>query len=263
MAANDSLFADGAAYERLMGRWSRRVGDVFIDWIDMPPNLRWIDIGCGTGVFTEELIRRCAPAAVTAIDPSGEQVAYARGRPGLDAVAFRVGDAQALEFADASFDVAVMALVIHFVPDPAKGIGEMARVLKAGGVACAYVWDYAGRRAATRPLVLALKSMGLDSPPPPSAHATGIGALETLWHAAGFEAIETRAIGIQVEFPNFEDFYTSMTGPVGPSGKLIAAMSAADRERLREALREQVPPQPDGRFAYEAVANAVKGRKPG
>jgi ubiquinone/menaquinone biosynthesis C-methylase UbiE len=262
MASGDSLFADGAAYERLMGRWSRRAGDRFIDWIGVAEDLRWIDVGCGTGAFTEELIARCAPAAVTAIDPSAEQLAYARGRPGVGAVDFQVGDAQAMTFADASFDVAVMALVIHFVPDPARGVAEMARVLRPGGLAASYVWDYVGRQAPLAPLIAAMKSIGIDSPPPPSAKATSLAALNALWRTAGFETVETRPISIQVEFAGFEDFWDSMTVPVGPAGQAIAAMSAPEKERFRAALRACVPPAPDGRVAFGAVANAVKGRKP-
>jgi ubiquinone/menaquinone biosynthesis C-methylase UbiE len=180
MVSGNGLFTDGAAYERLMGRWSRRVGDVFIDWIDVPKGLAWIDIGCGTGAFTEEIVRRCAPAAVTAIDPSADQLDYARGRPDLASAAFDVGDAQALRFADANFDVAVMALVIHFVPDPVKAVAEMARVLKPGGRAATYVWDYVGKQAATRPLVAAMRAVGIESPPPPSAAATSQQVLEDL-----------------------------------------------------------------------------------
>ena len=129
----DQLFTDGAAYERLMGRWSRLVGQAFLDWLDVPKDLRWLDAGCGNGVFTEELIARCAPAAVTAIDPSEEQLAYARNRPGAKAAEFRIGDAQKLPFGDDSFDAAIMALVISFLPKPDKAAAEMTRVVRSGG----------------------------------------------------------------------------------------------------------------------------------
>lgn len=99
MGEAEKLFTDGEAYERLMGRWSRIVGEGFLDWLSAPKNLRWIDVGCGNGAFTEELIARCAPAAVIAIDPSDDQLAYARTRPGLRMTDFRVGDAQNLPFA--------------------------------------------------------------------------------------------------------------------------------------------------------------------
>jgi ubiquinone/menaquinone biosynthesis C-methylase UbiE len=109
-----TLFADGAAYERRMGRWSRLVGEIFLDWLAAPAGLRWLDVGCGNGAFTEVLIARCAPAAVTAVDPSEGQLSYARARGGAGLVEFRVGDAQALPYADCSFDAAAMALAISF-----------------------------------------------------------------------------------------------------------------------------------------------------
>jgi ubiquinone/menaquinone biosynthesis C-methylase UbiE len=261
MAPSEGFFNDGAAYERLMGRWSRRVGDIFIDWIDIPQGLRWIDVGCGTGVFTEEIIRRCAPAAVTAIDPSAEQLAFARERAGLKTVAFHVGDAQALDFRDASFDVAVMALVVHFVPDPAKGIAEMARVVAPAGFGATYVWDYTQGGSPTAPLAAAIKAMNLDTSPPPSGKATSVDMLTQMWRSAGFDAIETRTIRIPVEFANFDECWDSMSVPVGPTGQTIRQMSPESLARLRANLQERLPAAADGRVVFEAVANAIKGRK--
>ena len=100
MGQTEKIFTDGEAYERLMGRWSRVVSEAFLDWLNAPKNLRWLDVGCGNGAFTEELIARCAPAAVTTIDPSDDQLDYARARPGVRMTDFRVGNAQNLAFAD-------------------------------------------------------------------------------------------------------------------------------------------------------------------
>ncbi len=261
MSPTDQLFTDGAAYERLMGRWSRRVGDVFVDWIEAPRNRRWLDIGCGTGVFTEQVIRRCSPAAVVGVDPSAEQLAFARGRGELSRVEFHVGDAQDLPFSDNSFDIAVMALVIHFVPDPAKAVAEMWRAIQPGGTAAAYVWDYKNTGSPTAPLAAAMRAMGLKSPAPPSPQVTSLLALEELWRSAGFVQIDTRAINISVEFADFEEFWQSMTVPVGPAGKAIAAMSPDSLSQLRSVLVQQMPVTADGRVIYEARASAVKGRK--
>src|SRR5262245_13492836 len=144
MGQADKLFTDGEAYERLMGRWSRLVGTAFLDWLDIPKGLRWLDVGCGNGAFTEELIARCAPDAVMAIDPSEDQLAYARTRTRMEMVDFRVGDAQKLAFGDDSFDVAIMALVISFLPDPNRAAAEMARVVRPGGWVATYMWDVPG-----------------------------------------------------------------------------------------------------------------------
>jgi ubiquinone/menaquinone biosynthesis C-methylase UbiE len=261
MSPTDRLFTDGAAYERLMGRWSRRVGDLFIDWIEAPKDRRWLDIGCGTGVFTEQVILGCSPAAVIGIDPSAEQLAFARGRGELNRVEFHLADAQDLPFSNNSFDIAVMALVIHFVPDPAKAVAEMWRVLRPGGTAAAYVWDYTQAGSPTAPLAAAMRAMGLQSPAPPSPQVTSLPALEELWLAAGFEQIGTRAIDISVEFADFEDFWQSMTAPVGPAGKAIAALSPDDLAQLRSVLEQQMMLTADRRVLYEARASAVKGSK--
>jgi SAM-dependent methyltransferase len=124
MGQADKLFTDGEAYERLMGRWSRLVGETFLDWLDLPNGLQWLDVGCGNGAFTEEFIARGAPDTVTAIDPSDDQLAYARTRLGAKTANFRVGDAQKLPFGNGSFDVAIMVLVISFLPDPDKAAAE-------------------------------------------------------------------------------------------------------------------------------------------
>ena len=160
MSQTPNLFTDGKAYERLMGRWSRLVGEKFLDWLDAPKNLKWIDVGCGNGAFTEVLIARCAPAAVTGVDPSEGQLAYARGRPGAKRAKFRVADAQALPFADNSFDAATMALVIVFIPDPGKAARELARVVRPGGAVATYMWEFPDGFP-TAPLAAAMKDLGV------------------------------------------------------------------------------------------------------
>ena len=116
-----------------MGRWSRIVGEAFLDWLAVPKGLRWLDVGCGNGVFTAVLIARCAPAAVSAIDPSEGMLSYARTRPDATLAEFRVGDAEALPYPNRSFDAATMALAISFIPDPLKAVKEMVRVVRPGG----------------------------------------------------------------------------------------------------------------------------------
>ena len=187
MASADNLFTDGDAYERMMGRWSRLAGATFLHWLDPPNNLRWLDVGCGNGAFTEELISRCSPASVTAIDPSEDQLAYARTRPGVKAADFRVGDAQRLSFADHSFDVAIMALVISFLPDPDRATAEMARVVRPGGWVAAYMWDTLGGGAPTNPVYLAIESMGFSAARPPTPAASEREAMQASWEKAGLE----------------------------------------------------------------------------
>lgn len=138
------VFNDGAAYQEFMGVWSRLAGDVFLDWVAPRPGLRWLDVGCGNGASTELLLDRCAPSLVEGIDPSEAQLAYARTRLAGRAAHFMQGNAMVLPYADGSFDAAMMALVLFFVPDPARGVAEMARVVAPGGIVAAYSWDMLG-----------------------------------------------------------------------------------------------------------------------
>jgi ubiquinone/menaquinone biosynthesis C-methylase UbiE len=263
MAQTDKLFTDGEAYERLMGRWSRLVGEVFLDWLDVPNGLRWLDVGCGNGAFTEELIARCTPAAVTAVDPSEDQISYARTRRSVKAAEFRVGDAQKLPFGDGSFDVAIMALVISFLRDPAEAISEMARVVRPGGWVATYMWDIPGGGAPTDPIYTTLESMAITSVRPANPVVSRREAMQDLWEKAGLESIDTRVIRIPVVYYDFDDFWESNTVLIGPQGKIIAGMSTSEREQLRTNLRDRLPTASDGRIAYESFANAVKGRVPG
>src|SRR5246127_2808082 len=258
MSEAPNLFADGKAYERLMGRWSRLAGEKFLDWLDAPKNLKWLDVGCGNGAFTEVLIAKCSPAAVIGVDPSEGQLAYARGRAGTKGAEFRVGDAQALPFPDKSFDAASMALVIVFIPDPAKAARELARVVRPGGFAATYMWEFPdGFHLA--PLAAAMKDLGLTPPERPNVEASGRDAMRAIWKAAGLSAIESEVIRIRVSFSSFDDFWDSNTVPVGPPGKALSELTPSAREQLKTRLRKRLPIAADGSITYEAFANAVKG----
>jgi ubiquinone/menaquinone biosynthesis C-methylase UbiE len=253
-------FEDGAAYERAMGAWSRLAGAPFLDWLALPPRLRWIDIGCGNGAFTELIVERCAPAAVHGVDPSAAQLTFARMRPGARMAEFSEGDAQALSFPDRSFDVAVMALVIFFVPDPTRAIAEMARVTRPGGTIATYAWDMLGGGFPLEPFRQEMHSLGIAAPFPPSAEASRVEALQVLWKNTGLEAIETREIGVERTFASFDEFWSASLG--SSIGAAIAKMKPEEVERLKSGLRMRMPADEAGRITYGARANAVKGRMP-
>jgi ubiquinone/menaquinone biosynthesis C-methylase UbiE len=256
-----NLFTDGKAYERLMGRWSQVAGAKFLDWLDAPKGLRWIDVGCGNGAFTEVLIARLAPAAVTGIDPSPGQIDYALTRPATKLAQFRVGDAQALPFDDNSFDAASMALAITFVPDPSQAASEMARVVKPGGAVATYMWDFDGGFP-LEPLYRAMKSLDMPIQTRPSQTASRESEMRAIWEKAGMQSVATDVIRIRVAYSGLDDFWNSNIVPVGPTGKTLSELSPAARQQLRERLREILPIASDGRIAYDAFANAVKGRAP-
>jgi len=263
MAKAPSFFTDGQAYERLMGRWSRAVGKAFLDWLALPKELIWLDVGCGTGSFTELVVDRCSPSSMSAIDPSEGQINYALNGPAASQVTFRTGDAQSLPFTDHTFDVAAMALVINFVPDGAKATAEMKRVVKPQGTVGAYVWDNLGGGFVQRPLVEALIEMGVDAPAGSGLKNTRIDELRTLFEQAGLAQIATRTIDIEVSYPDFEDYWSAQTGFTNLIVQHIRKMSESDVTRLQANLRDHLPTDSSGRIAYAARANAVKGRVPG
>ena len=261
MSDQQIVFDDGATYDRYMGRWSRIVGDVFLDWLAPERNLRWLDVGCGNGAFTEMLFERCAPAAIDGVDPSEAQLAFARAQPAAKLAKFHQGDAMALPFPDDAFDAAVMPLVIFFVPDPAKGVAEMARVVSAGGIVAAYGWDLTGGGFPYTALQQEMRELGVTHGMPPSPEAARLDVLQELWAGAGLQSIETRAIEVERTFDDFEDWWTTvLTGP-SVSAKL-AAMAPDVRAALKERMRAHHPADASGRVTYGARANAVKGRVP-
>lgn len=263
MSQDSKLFNDGAAYERMMGRWSRMVGEKFVDWLGLPSGLRYLDVGCGNGAFTEVLIARAAPAAVTAIDPSEEQLAYARQRPVAALADFRIGDAQSLPFADDFFDAALMALVVVFVPDAPKAVQEMVRVVRPGGCVATYMWDIPGGGVPLHPIYEAVQSLGLQTPLPRNSEISRSEALDELWRKAGLQSVDTGVIRIPTVYSSFDDFWDSNIVPIGPQGKAIAGLSEDQRQQVRDWLRQRLPAGADGRIIYEGVANAVRGRVPG
>jgi ubiquinone/menaquinone biosynthesis C-methylase UbiE len=262
MADQPIRFDDGAAYERMMGVWSGLAGEIFLDWLAPHPGLKWIDVGCGNGAFTELVVAKNAPAEIKGVDPSDGQLAYARTRRGTEMADFRKGDAMALPFPDSSFDVAIMALVIFFVPDPAKGVAEMVRVVEPGGTVAAYAWDIMGGGFPLQPIQTELKAMGFSPVRPPSSDASTIEALQRLWTGAGLVEVETRRIDVERSFVDFDDFWgAAMAAPT--LGELFAKMPADDIAGLKARVRVYLDEDSTGRITYGAWANAIKGRLPG
>ncbi|WP_291856498.1 methyltransferase domain-containing protein [Bradyrhizobium sp.] len=254
-------FEDGAGYEQMMGVWSRLVGEVFLPWLAPPPGQRWIDVGCGNGAFTELLVDRCAPAAVEGIDPSEGQLAFARTRPAARLAKFTIGDAMALPFPAASFDMAVMALVLVFVPDPRKGVEEMVRVVRPGGTVATYMWDMLGGGFPLDPVIVEMRAMGLAPTRPPQMEASRTQALRDLWNEAGLREVATREITVWRTFENFDQLWSAKqkSPTIGPT---IAALKSRDLQTLQDRVRTRLPADAEGRITYAATANAIKGRVP-
>ena len=239
MADDQIRFDDGAAYEDFMGRWSLQAGVAFLDWLSPAMGLRWLDVGCGNGAFTELLARRCAPRALEGVDPSEGQLAFARTRfAGASDVGFRIADAMALPFPDASFDAVASALVLFFIPDPARGVAEMARVIRPGGGVCGYVWDFHGGGFPYFALQDEMARMGMQPMLPPSVEVSRLEALRRTFEGAGLVDVETTELVVQRRFSDFEEFWTAASrGPaIAPR---LSSQAGGQRDLLRSRMRER------------------------
>jgi SAM-dependent methyltransferase len=234
-------FSDGEAYERFMGRWSRAAGSVFLDWIAAPAGARWIDVGCGTGAFTELVRERCSPASVVAVDPA---------------------DAQSLPFADGEFDVVASALAIDRIPDRPRAVAEMRRVGRPGALVAGYVWDFADGGYPDIPIQKGLKRIGATPPVVYGTEETRLKSLAAMFAAAGLKDIATRKINLSLTYPDFDAFWVSKMPAYSPFGKMIAELSDGDRARLKETVRESLRPGPGGIITRMACATAIRARVP-
>lgn len=250
-------FNDGEAYEDFMGKWSRMAGEKFLAWLGAPPGLRWVDVGCGNGAFTELVVERCAPSFVDGIDPSREQVEYARKRVPEERGAFRVGDSMALPYENARFDVAAMGLVIFFMPDPQKGVDEMVRVTRAGGMVASYAWDILEGGFPANDIFAEMQAMGLTPPYPPSVAAAGIEASREIWRKAGLREVETTQITVQRSFRDFEDYWATCRKGPGTGGR-VNSLPDGEREQLRKRVMAKLTGKP---LVIHARANAIRGLK--
>jgi len=262
MAATENSFSDGEAYEIAMGRWSRVAGKEFLDWLSLPSGLGWLDVGCGTGAFTELVRDLSAPSAISGVDPSEDQISFAKDRAGASHMDYRLGDALSLPFGDEEFDVAVMALVIGQLLDRSKAIAEMKRVVRRGGTVATYVWDGPDSGHPQQPLFDALKAMGRELKRGPGNQARSIGELRNLFDAAGLEAVTSRSIEIQLTFKNFDQFWAAQTALISRTVQAIRSMSEFDLSRFKVLLRELLPTETNGYIGYTARANAIKGQVP-
>ena len=256
-------FGDSAAYERAIGRWSRAVAPIFLQWLAPPASsARWLDVGCGSGVLAHTLLELSSHAKVIGIDAEIAQIAQASRVVAADRAMFQVADARRLPFADASFDVAASALVLNFIAERPQAMAEKRRVTRAGGRVAAYVWDFAEELSPSGPLRRAMRRFGVDVPAIPGTTESRIEALRTLFEQAALERIETRTIEVCLAYRDFQDFWQAQTPNYNPTTKIIASMTRSERTRLMRAVRAELPTAPGGVIEYFARANAIKARVP-
>ena len=243
------------AYDRFMGRYSVPLAPRFADFGEVANGQRVLDVGCGPGALTTELVRRLGDAAVTAVDPSEPFVAAARERqPG---VRVERASAEHLPFRDRGFDAALAQLVVHFMTDAVAGLREMARVTRRDGVVAACVWDHAGGQGPLSMYWDAARELDRDVEDESELAGAREGHLAELFDAAGLHEIEETQLAVSVEHASFEEWWEPFRLGVGPAGAYAAGLDPERQTELRERCREKLPAAP---FLLTARAWAARGR---
>jgi SAM-dependent methyltransferase len=266
MIATNFLAGDGDGYEAQMGRWSRRLAPLFIEFAGITAADRVLDVGCGTGSLTFELARNPRIGAVEGIDQSPVYVEYASERASDPRPCFRVGDACALPFTDGTFDHALSSLVLQFIPDPDRAVREMKRVTRSGGTVAAATWDTQElaihRMFFETAAELDARARELRAAACARAMARSDGLLES-WHGAGMRNVTLDRLAISMDFACFADFWTPMQGKDGPYAQYFSTLGAERKTALERGVqREYLHGAPDGPRSYTSPAWAVKGTVP-
>ncbi|MHC5796973.1 class I SAM-dependent methyltransferase [Lacisediminihabitans sp. FW035] len=249
-----SFDVSASAYGRFMGQYSEPLAGLFVDWSEVDADQRALDVGCGTGALTEVLAGRLGTGAVAAVDPSASFVEATRQRiPGVDV---RLATAEELPFADAAFDVALAQLVVHFMTDAVRGIREMARVTRTGGLVTACVWDHAGDRGPLSVFWSAVHDLDPDAPGEATLPGTRDGHLAEIFAAAGLGRIESSSLTVSRRFATFDDWWQPYTLGVGPAGAYVNGLTDDAREALRAHCAESLPAAP---FEVSALAWCARG----
>lgn len=248
-----------------MGRWSRPLARLFVDWLGAEPSSHWLEVGCGTGALTSTICGRCQPASIVACDPAGPFIEHARLSVPDARASFVVAGADTLPHRDGGFDAVVSGLVLNFLPDAAAALASMRERLRPGGTAGAYVWDYAEGMELLR--FFWDEAVRLDS----GAASFDEGqrfpvcrpeALESLFRAAGFMRVDTHALEISTVFATFDDYWTPFLRGTGPAPSYVASLDPPHREALRERLRRRLPVGSDETIPLRARAWAARAIAP-
>jgi len=247
-------FTGPVAYDRFMGRYSALLSPQLANLAGVETGQRALDVGCGPGALTEELVRRLGAESVAAVDPSEPFIGAVGERyPGVDA---RTSSADDLPFDNDEFDVTLAQLVVHFMPDPLAGLAEMARVTRDGGVVVACVWDHGGGQGPLRSFWKAAREIdpGVDD----ESHLPGVrqGDLGEIFREAGLQHVEESSLTVSLQHPSFDEWWEPFTLGVGPAGAFAATLDATARARLRELCRKFLPPPP---FVVTGKAWAARG----
>jgi SAM-dependent methyltransferase len=256
------LWYDGNPYEYFMGRWSKLMAPVFLNWLNLPSSLTWLELGCGTGALSEAILQHYNPSNLTSIDPSEGFLEIAKKRL-QNKGNFLTGNAVDLPFEDNTIDIIVSGLALNFFPNLKSALAEMKRVSKPKGIIAAYVWDYAGRIDLLRyfwdaAILIDPQSRHLDE---------GIrfpickpDNLENAFQRAGLSEVEVTTLDIITLFKDFEDYWNPFLGGQGPAPSYLASLSQNLQDELRIMVKNKLPVEPDGSIRLLGRAIAIKGK---
>jgi SAM-dependent methyltransferase len=245
------------AYARFMGRYSVPLAASFAELVGVVPGQRALDVGCGPGALTDVLVQQLGAANVSAIDPSESFVAAAKQRfPDLEVLH---GSAESLPFPDASYDLVLAQLVVHFMSDPVLGLSEMRRVAASGGVVAANVWDHGSGRGPLSLFWRAVRSLEPTAEDESELPGAAEGHLLGLFTQAGMPGAGTTSLAVHVDYVTFEDWWEPYTFGIGPAGEYVARLDDASKDELRNRCRDLLPEPP---FTVEAAAWTVWWNKP-
>jgi SAM-dependent methyltransferase len=245
------MFSESDGYERFMGRWSRRLAQVFVTFAGVTKGDRVLDVGSGTGALS------AAAAAIEAVQVTGIESAAAYVRYAQEHVdgRFEVGDAMALPFGDDAFDRTLSMLVLNFVKNPAAALQQMIRVTRRGGVVAAAVWDYGEGMQMLRTFWDAAVALDPDAAPRDERHMPLCtpGALAELWRRSGLREVDEQPLTIDMAFESFDDYWQPFLCGQGPAGAYVSSLPESSRQALESRLRA------DAVLAMRARAWAVRG----
>jgi SAM-dependent methyltransferase len=255
-------WAGGAAYESFVGRLSRRVAPIFVDWLDVPAGAGWVDVGCGTGALAATILDRAAPSSVIGVDPSEAFLDHARAAIDDPRAQFETGSADSIPLPSESAGAVVAGLVLNFVPDVGTALAEIRRVCRRGGRVGAYVWDYAERMEPIRRFFDAAATVDVGAREADEGARFPIcrpGPLGDALRVAGFANVSVREIEIPAEYADFDAYWTPFLSGVGAAPRYLVGLDGAAQAAIREQLRATLPTEPDGSIHLVARAWAVRG----
>lgn len=259
--AEAGIFAESAAYERFMGRWSRQLAPQLVEWAGASTAETVLDVGAGTGALASTVARVAPSARVIGVDRSPAYVRQARSAQAPLTIGFLVGSAERLPFRTASFDRALSLFALNFVPNYGAAVREMARVTRSGGVVAAAIWDYGHGMEMLRAFWDEAVALQPDAAARDERHMplSKEGELGDLWRESGLQSVAERPLEIDQAFATFEDYWAPFLGGQGPAGGYVRALTDAGRARLEERLRTRLMPENDGPFTLRARAWAARG----